>query len=112
MRLSLRLALLALFALILGSAVYFAHLRVRAQDTHLCTPPPTGMVSWWPGDGNANDIRDGKNGTPQGGVIFLAGVGGHVFSLDGVDDYVRIPNSSSLQSVSCAITLDMWVSIY
>ena len=21
-----------------------------------CTPPPSGLVSWWPGDGNADDI--------------------------------------------------------
>ena len=111
MRFSLRLALLALFTLILGSAIYFAHLSARAQDTHLCTPPPTGMVSWWPGDGNANDIRDGNNGTPQGGVTFPAGEVDQAFSFDGVDDYVRIPNSPSLQSVSSAITIDMWVKI-
>jgi len=35
-----------------------------------CIPPPYGMVSWWPGDGNANDIQDGNSatqtiGTPQ-----------------------------------------------
>src|SRR5438874_10060806 len=99
MRLSLRLGRLALFAFILGSAVYFAHLRVRAQDTHLCTPPPTGMVSWWPGDGNAHDIRGGKNGTRQGGVTVPVGEVGQAFSFDGVDDYVRIAKSASLQSV-------------
>ena len=25
-----------------------------------CLPPPHGMVAWWPGDGNANDIRRGQ----------------------------------------------------
>ena len=83
MRLSLRLALLALFALILGSAIYFAHLSARAQNTQLCTPPPPGMVAWWPGEGNANDIRGGNNGTPQGGVTFPAGEVGQAFSFDG-----------------------------
>ena len=32
MRFSFRLALFSLFALILGSAVYFAHLSARAQQ--------------------------------------------------------------------------------
>src|SRR5439155_8470225 len=30
-----------------------------------CVTPPSGMVSWWPGDGNANDIQGGNNGTLQ-----------------------------------------------
>jgi hypothetical protein len=28
-----------------------------------CLQPPAGLVGWWPGDGNANDIQDGNNGT-------------------------------------------------
>jgi len=27
-----------------------------AQTSPVCVPPPSGLVSWWPGDGNANDI--------------------------------------------------------
>src|SRR5436190_10963407 len=111
MRISLRLALLALFALILGSAVNFAHRSARAQNTQLCTPPPPGMVAWWPGEGNANDIRGGNNGAPQDTVAFQSDGEGEACRLDGVDDYVRIPNSPSLQSVSSAITIDMWVKI-
>src|SRR5437667_11575504 len=99
LRPSLRLALLAIFALILGSAIYFAHLSARAQDTHLCTPPPTGMVSWWPGDGNANDIRGRSDERREGDESCPAGAAGQAYSIDGVDDYVRIPNSHSLQSV-------------
>lgn len=29
----------------------------------LCAPPPSGLVSWWPADGNGNDIVGGNNGT-------------------------------------------------
>src|SRR5204863_3143362 len=29
--------------------------------TPSCVPPPPGMVSWWPGDGTANDIGDVKS---------------------------------------------------
>jgi len=28
-----------------------------------CISPPSGLVGWWPGDGNANDIIGGNNGT-------------------------------------------------
>ena len=73
MRLSLRLALLALFALILGSAVYFAHLSVRADDTQVCAPQPAGMVSWWRANGNTNDSKGTNNGALQGNATFAAG---------------------------------------
>ena len=33
-----------------------------------------GVVSWWPGDGHANDIIGGNNGTPQNGATFGAGL--------------------------------------
>ncbi|MGD0260559.1 MAG: hypothetical protein ABSD29_12135, partial [Verrucomicrobiota bacterium] len=33
-----------------------------------CFPAPSGLVSWWPGDGNANDIASTNNGTLQGGA--------------------------------------------
>ena len=29
-----------------------------AQD---CLEPPSGLVSWWPGDGNANNIQDSNH---------------------------------------------------
>ena len=27
-----------------------------------CVTPPSGLVSWWPGDGDAKDIIDGNDG--------------------------------------------------
>ena len=32
--------------------------HVTAQTS--CVTPPSGLVSWWPGDGNAVDIEDGN----------------------------------------------------
>ena len=26
-------------------------------------PPPSGIVGWWPGDGDASDIIDGNDGS-------------------------------------------------
>ncbi len=52
-----------------------------------------GLVSWWPGDGNANDVIGGHDGVLRNGATFAPGAVGQAFSLDGVDDYVSINNS-------------------
>lgn len=61
-----------------------------------CVPPPSGMVGWWPGDGDASDIADGNDGTLVNGATTAAGKVGQSFSFDGVDDAVIVPDSSSL----------------
>ena len=71
-----------------------------------CVPPPSGLVSWWPGDGNAKDIVDGNDGTLQGGVTFVSGEVGRAFHFDGTGA-VTIPDRSSL-NVS-AITIEGWI---
>ena len=37
-----------------------------------CFPAPAGLVGWWPGDGNANDIASTNNGTLEGGATASA----------------------------------------
>jgi len=75
-----------------------------------CIAPPSGMVSWWPGDGNANDIIGNNNGTLYGGPTFtyITGMVGMAFSLDGTYDYVEVPDSSSLD-ITDSITIDAWI---
>jgi hypothetical protein len=58
---------------------------VAAQD---CVEPPEGLVSWWPGDGNADDIRAADHGTLINGASFTSGLVDQAFSFDGVDDGV------------------------
>jgi hypothetical protein len=76
-----------------------------------CTPPPNNLISWYTGDDNPFDIFGINHGTLQNGATFANGKVGRAFSFDGVDDYVRIPISPSLQTVSNAITIDMWVKL-
>jgi len=71
-----------------------------------CTTPPDNMVSWWPGDGDANDIVDGNNGTEYG-ATYAAGRVDQAFSFDGVDDYVEVPDADNLD-VSNELTIDAW----
>ena len=44
-------------------------------------PPSPGLLNWWPGNGNANDIVSGVNGTMRNGATFAAGKVNQAFSL-------------------------------
>ena len=46
-------------------------------------PAPAGMVSWWRGNGNANDSKGTNNGTLQGNATFAAGKVSQGFSSTG-----------------------------
>lgn len=94
----LMIVLFVIFALIPQAA---------AQET--CVSPPSGMVSWWSGDGNANDIVGSNDGTLFNGVTFASGKVGQAFSLDGVDDFVSVPNATSLQLQD--FTIDAWIKL-
>jgi hypothetical protein len=80
-----------------------------SESASQCVTPPSGLVSWWPGENNANDIQSSNHGALQNGATFAAGKVGQAFSLDGVDDYVEVPDSPSLTPPSSSITLEAWV---
>jgi hypothetical protein len=73
-----------------------------------CLTPPSGLVSWWPGDGNANDIAGGNNGTLHNGAAFALGMVGRAFSFDGVDDAFTAP-TVGLPTGNSDRTLMFWV---
>src|SRR5436309_5487233 len=83
--------------------------ETNGQLVPTCTPPPAGMVSWWPGDGDAKDIQDGNDGTLQGGATFANGKVGSAFSLNGTSAYVEIPDSTNL-SITGQLTIDAWIN--
>ena len=47
-----------------------------------CVSPPSGLVSWWPAEGNASDIQGTNNGTFNG-PVFAPGEVAQAFSFDG-----------------------------
>jgi hypothetical protein len=80
------------------------------QASPVCVAPPSGLVSWWPGDGNANDIVSGNNGTVHG-ATFAPGQVDQALSCDGVDDYVEVASSPTLQFGTGDFTIDFWARI-
>jgi len=100
------ITILPLMVMTLLLAFAFAS-EVEAQT---CVPPPSGLVSWWPGDGNAEDIVGGNDGTLVGGTSFVPGKVGQAFSFDGIDDGVDIPITATngLDITDEPITIDFW----
>jgi hypothetical protein len=80
---------------------------VGAESAAVCLDPPSGMVSWWPGDGDASDIIGPNEGNLQNGTAFAPGKVDQAFSFDGVDDVVGASGTGidDLQQ----LTIDAWV---
>jgi hypothetical protein len=81
---------------------------VLAVFSPTCATPPAGLVGWWPGEGNANDIADTNNGILSGGASFASGEVGQAFSFDGTNGTVTVPDSSSLRLTN-QLTIEFWV---
>jgi len=75
-----------------------------------CTTPPTNLLSWWPGDGDATDFQGLNDGVLTGGTGFATGKVGQAFSLDGIDDYVEVPNDGADYDfdVTDSFSIDAW----
>lgn len=113
-KISLVVGVALLISLLSSTAVWAAPVLSNSgfETGNLCTPPPSGMVSWWPGDGNANDIQDGNSptqtiGTPQ----FITAQVSQGIKFDGASGFV-VPNNANLNfGANGSFTLDAWVRI-
>ena len=71
-------------AILIGLAITDSN-QAQAQA---CVAPPAGLVAWWPGDGNTDDIVGGFDGTLENGAGFAAGLVGQAFDLNEADEFV------------------------
>jgi hypothetical protein len=58
-----------------------------------CVPAPSGLISWWPAEGDADDSIGGNNGMLVKGVGFTNGMVGQAISLDYASGYVSMGNN-------------------
>lgn len=82
----------------------------RQTSTLGCAPVPPGIVSWWRGEGNAQDQTGSNPGTLQGGVTFGSGKVGQAFSFDGSTGYVNVTDSPSLEAILTTVSVEMWAN--
>ena len=72
-----------------------------------------GLVGEWHFDEGAGSVVEDSSGNGNDGVIrgatWVKGKYGGALSFDGVDDYVEVPDSPSLD-ITDAITIELWVN--
>ena len=73
-----------------------------------CVTAPAGIVSWWPGNGNVNDIISADNGALLGSATFANGKVGQAFSFDGNSGCAVIPASDSLNPTG-PFSVEFWI---
>jgi Concanavalin A-like lectin/glucanases superfamily len=79
--------------------------RVPAQT---CDPSPSGLISWWPGDGNANDIFSTNNAVLEGGATDTnVGYIDNCFVFDGTNGFAMIPDAPALHPTN--LTIETWI---
>jgi hypothetical protein len=73
-----------------------------------CVAPPTGLIAWWPGNGNFLSFAGAPPLEPHGGVSFVPGESGQAFDLDGSSGYLQWPSPNSLPLGNQPRTLALW----
>ena len=91
-----------------GELIGTASVTVEPGPVAVAVDLPPGIVGWWPGNGNANDVAEGNHGKLLGGISFVPGKVGPAFSFDGVDDFVEISNTTTPDSPIGSFTVALW----
>ena len=70
------------------------------------------LVAYYPFNGNANDESGNTNHGAVNGAALTAdrfGAANSAYEFDGIDDFIQVANSSSLDIISNALTINMWL---
>jgi hypothetical protein len=91
------------------AALLFSAGEAAAQT---CAEPPAGIVAWWPGDGNGENVYSQYIAAPDGGADYAPGIAGEAFHFDGVgagqDDLVYLP-ARAFDGLD-DLTVELWVN--
>ncbi len=74
--------------------------------------PTNGLVGYWPFNGNANDESgNGNNGTVNGATLTTDrnGNANSSYYFNGINNYIQVPFSNTLNSIQNGITMSAWV---
>jgi uncharacterized repeat protein (TIGR03803 family) len=86
----------------------------ETTSSTVCATTPSGLVNWWPGNGDANDIVGGNNGTLLNGTSFAPGEVNQAFSFAGTLSPTGNSRSNIIQIGATPITppwtAEFWVN--
>jgi len=83
--------------------------RALTDPIHECTKPPPGVVSWWPGEGDAGDLWGRRDGVLLGTTSLDQGLVERAFTFDhGVTTGVLVADGGGLRKLE-AFTIEVWV---
>jgi len=77
------------------------------ETAYACNPPENGLASFWPADGNPNDLRRGYHVGLRGDTRFGAGRIGQAFVFDGSTDYAEAADLYGIENAPFAVAA--WV---
>ena len=91
---------------LLAVVLFISAFAQQTQGASACLVPPSGLVAWWPGDTNENDIVGGNNPSAVSLVSLVPGevLDGFTFGTNG---YILIPSSPTLANQT--FTWAAWV---
>jgi hypothetical protein len=92
--------------------IYEANTRLVMGGTSI---PRNGLIAYYPFNGDANDYSGNNNhGTPINSPVSTNdryGRANSAYLFNGTNQYVEVPNSTSLQNLSSGITITAWVRV-
>ena len=74
----------------------------------VATQAQAGLISFWPGEGDALDNAGNNDGTLVDDVTFSAGRIGQAFSFDGAGDFVEVSDDVSLD-ITTSLSILAWI---
>lgn len=75
-----------------------------------CVAPPSGLVAWYKGEGNADDSTGTNNGTVSGTITYAVGENGQGFVFTNASGYIPVAPSPSLDlGTSNGFTVEAWI---
>lgn len=89
----------------LALAIYVTMLSCSGMASSI--PTLTGLVGWWPGDGNCFDAVGSNHGTAIGSVSYAPGEVGNAFKFDGKSTSVQLGNPDALRLQD--FTIEAWI---
>lgn len=78
----------------------------QSRDTNSFVAAP---VASFKAEGNVADFHGNNEGTMTNGATFSSGIAGQGFFLDGLNDYIQIPDAAALD-FSSSLTVAAWIN--